>query len=128
MINRSNYHKKIAPAAHFFSYQQTKINLHVQHAVDYHLEIYNPAKISRDSTKMTYWRGELPGSGKCACGMTNSHADSSIVRFVTVIRVTMYGVRTTEVFSLIRQSFQSNNSGLGILAIEVNKVITPWGN
>ena len=51
----------------------------MQHAFDYHLEIYNPAKISRDSTKTTYWRGESPGSGKCACGMTNSRADSSKV-------------------------------------------------
>ena len=28
--------------------------------------------VSRDSVKMTYWGGALPGSGKCACGMTNS--------------------------------------------------------
>ena len=28
---------------------------------------------------MTYWRGASPGSGKCACGMTNSRADSSKV-------------------------------------------------
>ncbi len=27
--------------------------------------------VSRDSTKMTYWGGASPGSGKCACGMTN---------------------------------------------------------
>ena len=32
--------------------------------------------VSRDSTKMTYWGGASPGSGKCACGMTNSCADS----------------------------------------------------
>ena len=32
---------------------------------------------SRDSTKMTHWGGASPGSGKCACGMTNSCADSS---------------------------------------------------
>ena len=32
--------------------------------------------VSRDSTKMTYWGG-ASGSGKCACGMTNSCADSS---------------------------------------------------
>ena len=31
--------------------------------------------VSRDSTKMTYWGGASPGSGKCACGMTNSCAD-----------------------------------------------------
>ena len=33
--------------------------------------------VSRDSTSMTYWGGASPGSGKCACGMTNSCADSS---------------------------------------------------
>ena len=32
---------------------------------------------SRDSTKMTHWGGASPGSGKCACGMTNSCAVSS---------------------------------------------------
>ena len=32
--------------------------------------------MSRDSAKMTYWGGASPGSGKCACGMTNSCADS----------------------------------------------------
>ena len=30
--------------------------------------------MSRDSTKMTYWGGASPGSGKCACGMNNSCA------------------------------------------------------
>ena len=29
---------------------------------------------SRDSAKMTYWGGAVPGSGKCACGMTLSCA------------------------------------------------------
>ncbi|KAL9975071.1 hypothetical protein ACROYT_G012187 [Oculina patagonica] len=33
--------------------------------------------VSRDFSKMTYWGGASPGSGKCACGMTNSCADSS---------------------------------------------------
>ena len=33
--------------------------------------------VSRDSAKMTYWGGASPGSGKCACGMTNSCAHSS---------------------------------------------------
>ena len=32
--------------------------------------------VSRDSAKMTYWGGASV-SGKCACGMTNSCADSS---------------------------------------------------
>ena len=30
--------------------------------------------VSRDSASMTYWGGAEPGSGKCACGMTNSCA------------------------------------------------------
>ena len=32
--------------------------------------------MSRDSASMTYWGGASPGSRKCACGMTNSCADS----------------------------------------------------
>ena len=32
--------------------------------------------VSRDSAKMTYWGGASSGSSKCACGMTNSCADS----------------------------------------------------
>ena len=32
--------------------------------------------VSRHSTKMTYWGGASPGSNKCACGMTNSCANS----------------------------------------------------
>ena len=35
--------------------------------------------LSRASTKMTYWGGASPDSGKCACGMTNSCADTSRV-------------------------------------------------
>ena len=30
--------------------------------------------VSRDSRAMTYWGGASPGSGKCACGMTNTCA------------------------------------------------------
>ena len=33
--------------------------------------------VARNSTKMTYWGGATPGSGKCACGMTNSCAGPS---------------------------------------------------
>ena len=33
--------------------------------------------VSRDSSKVTHWGGATPGSGKCACGMTNSCADST---------------------------------------------------
>ena len=32
--------------------------------------------VARDSTKMMYWGGARPGSGKCACGMTKSCAES----------------------------------------------------
>ncbi|XP_068678972.1 neurexin-4-like [Montipora capricornis] len=32
--------------------------------------------VSRDSNKMMYWGGATPGSGKCACGMIMSCADS----------------------------------------------------
>ena len=35
--------------------------------------------VSRDSGQMKYWGGALPGSRKCACGMTNSCADPSKV-------------------------------------------------
>ena len=45
---------------------------------------------------------------------------------VTVIRMTMYGVKTA-VCWLTRQSFLSNSSGLGIL-VAVLTVITPWEN
>ena len=33
--------------------------------------------VSRGSSRMSYWGGASPGSNKCACGMTNSCADSS---------------------------------------------------
>ena len=33
--------------------------------------------VSRDSTKMVYWGGASPESGKCACGMNNTCADPS---------------------------------------------------
>ena len=33
--------------------------------------------VSRSSSKMTYWGGASPRSNNCACGMTNSCADSS---------------------------------------------------
>ena len=32
--------------------------------------------LSRDSKQMSYWGGASPGSGKCACGMTNSCANT----------------------------------------------------
>ena len=33
--------------------------------------------VSRDSSKMVYWGGASPDSGKCACGMNNTCADPS---------------------------------------------------
>ena len=32
--------------------------------------------LSRDSKRLSYWGGASPGSGKCACGMTNSCANT----------------------------------------------------
>ena len=33
--------------------------------------------VSRQGSRMTYWGGAQPNSGKCACGMTNSCQDPS---------------------------------------------------
>jgi len=60
----------------------TRVSSHCEQFIKY--ECYNSVVfrnghawwVSRDSTKMTYWGG-ASGSGKCACGMTNSCADSS---------------------------------------------------
>ena len=61
----------------------TKVSSHCEQFVKY--ECYHSMFltfgyawwVSRDSSKMTYWGGASPGSSKCACGMTNSCADSS---------------------------------------------------
>ena len=61
----------------------TRVSSHCEQFIKY--ECYNSMIfryglgwwVSRDSTQMTYWGGASPGSGKCACGMTNSCADSS---------------------------------------------------
>ena len=61
----------------------TKVSSHCEQFVKY--ECYDSMFltfgyawwVSRDSSKMTYWGGASPGSSKCACGMTNSCADSS---------------------------------------------------
>ena len=64
----------------------TRVSSHCEQFIKY--ECYNSGLwfgnpygwwVSRDSAKMTYWGGASPGSGKCACGMTNSCADSSKV-------------------------------------------------
>ena len=61
----------------------TRVSSHCEQFIKY--ECYNSVLhfnnrpygwwVSRDSTKMTYWGGASV-SGKCACGMTNSCADS----------------------------------------------------
>ena len=62
----------------------TRVSSHCEQFIKY--ECYNSVIfryggyawwVSRDSSRMTHWGGALPGSGKCACGMTNSCADSS---------------------------------------------------
>ena len=49
------------------------------------------------------------------------------VKAVTVIRMTIHGVKTA-VSWLTRQSFQQNSSGLEILVFFGKKVTTRWGN
>ena len=62
----------------------TRVSSHCEQFIKY--ECYNSVMlghgvyawwVSRDSSKMTYWGGASPGSGKCACGMTNSCANPS---------------------------------------------------
>ena len=61
----------------------TRVSSHCEQFIKYEcygsrlLDNNNPYGwwVSRDSTKMTYWGGASV-SGKCACGMTNSCADS----------------------------------------------------
>ena len=63
----------------------TRVSSHCEQFIKY--ECYNSVLlnnndpigwwVSRDSTKMTYWGG-ASRSGKCACGMTNSCADSRV--------------------------------------------------
>ena len=61
----------------------TRVSLHCERFIKY--ECYDSRLmrsgmewwVSRDSTKMTYWDGASPGSGKCSCGMTNSCANPS---------------------------------------------------
>ena len=65
----------------------TRVSSHCEQFIKYEcygsrLRLYssNPYGwwVSRDSAKVTYWGGASPGSGKCACGMTNSCAESSL--------------------------------------------------
>ena len=59
----------------------TRVSSHCEQFIKY--ECHNSGLVvfawwvSRDSSKMTYWGGASPGSGKCACGMTNSCANPS---------------------------------------------------
>jgi len=61
----------------------TRVSSHCEQFITY--ECYHSKSVGRgfawwmsgDSSQMTYWGGASPGSGKCACGMTNSCADPS---------------------------------------------------
>ena len=59
----------------------TSVSSHCEHFIKYecHKSGFWFARwwVSRDSAKMTYWGGASPGSGKCACGMTDSCGHSS---------------------------------------------------
>ena len=63
----------------------TKVSLHCEQYIKYecHGSIFHKDSktfgwwVSRNSTKMSYWGGASPGSGKCACGMNNSCAASN---------------------------------------------------
>ena len=46
--------------------------------------------VSRDSTKMTYWGGASPGSGKCACRMTKSCTNPSLVCNCDAVKLAWY--------------------------------------
>ena len=60
----------------------TAVSDHCQQFIKYECHgsvlLYNGSPhgwwVSSDKRKMTYWGGASPGSGKCACGMTNSCA------------------------------------------------------
>ena len=59
----------------------TRISTHCEQFIKY--ECYHSGLwflisywMSRNSIKMGYWGGASPGSGKCACGMTNSCANT----------------------------------------------------
>ena len=60
----------------------TRVSSHCEQFIKYecrHSRLFSNGNphgwwLSRDATKMTYWGGASPGSGKCACGMTNSCA------------------------------------------------------
>ena len=83
-VTSSSYFRDIHYTGTSFSQLATltKVSLHCEQFVKY--ECYNSVMsisstawwVSRDSSKMTYWGGASPGSNKCACGMTNSCADS----------------------------------------------------
>ena len=85
-VERGSYSRNIHYSGATFSQLATLTNVssHCEQFIKY--ECYdsmlnfdsNPYGwwVSRDSKKMTYWGGASPGSNKCACGMTNSCANS----------------------------------------------------
>ena len=67
---------QLASLTRVTSHCEQFIKYECHHSVLLRYEVYG-WWVSRDSSKMTYWGGASPGSGKCACGMTNSCADPS---------------------------------------------------
>ena len=61
----------------------TRVSSHCEQFIKYEcysLRIFRDGHawwVSHDSTEMAHWDDALAGSGKCACGITNSCADSS---------------------------------------------------
>ena len=64
----------------------TRVSLHCEQSIKYEcrhslLHYQNVTYgwwVSRNSTNMTYWGGASPDSGKCACGMNNTCANSRL--------------------------------------------------
>ena len=99
----------------------TRVSLHCEQFIKYecHLSVllYNNSPygwwVSRDSQKMRYWGGASV-EGKCACGMTNSCADS---RYGCTVTNRTPCFAKIAAFSLTRQNFQLSSSDLEILVI-----------
>lgn len=69
----------------------TKVSTNCEQFIKYECHnsgMSNAAWVSRDSIRMNYWGGASPGSGKCACGMTNHAQTPSFL--VTVTKMTVW--------------------------------------
>ena len=100
----------------------TRVSLHCEQFIKYECHrsvlLYNNSPfgwwVSRDSQKMRYWGGASV-AGKCACGMTNSCANTNYM-VVTVTKRTPCCAKIAA-FLLIRQNFELSSSVLEILVI-----------